>query len=121
VFYEASSKAAPSGLTITIAATASTSLYGTAAEYAGISATAPLDQVTLRSGTGLNVDSGPTAAVAAGELVFGSLTSSSGLGPITAGSSQGRTFTMRSTSSNIAEADILSGSAGAQDARFTIT
>src|SRR5439155_678133 len=41
--------------------------------------------------------------------------------PITAGSSQGRTFTMRSTSSNIAEADILSGSAGAQDARFTIT
>src|SRR5207253_1018703 len=32
-----------------------------------------------------------------------------------------RTFTMRSTSSNIAEADILSGSAGAQDARFTIT
>src|SRR5436309_2603012 len=28
---------------------------------------------------------------------------------------------MRSTSSNIAEADILSGSAGAQDARFTIT
>ena len=121
VFYEAGSKAAPSGLTITIAATASTSLYGTAAEYAGISATAPLDQVTLRSGTGLNVDSGPTAAVAAGELVFGSLTSSSGLGPITAGSSQGRTFTMRSTSSNIAEADILSGSAGAQDARFTIT
>ena len=60
---------------------------------------------------------GTFVAVAAGELVFGSLTSSSGLGPITAGSSQGRTFTMRSTSSNIAEADILSGSAGAQDAK----
>jgi chitodextrinase len=121
VFYRAGSTAAPSGLTITIAATASTMLYGTASEYAGIATTAPLDQVTLTSGTGLSVDSGPTAAVAGGELVFGSLTSSNGLGTITAGSSQGRTFTMRSTSSNIAEADILSGNAGAQDARFTLT
>jgi len=121
VFYRPSSRAAPTGLSITIAATASTLLYGTAAEYAGIAAAAPLDQVTLRSGTGFSVDSGPTPAVAAGELVFGSLTSNNSLGTITAGSSQGRTFTMRSTSSNIAEADILSGSVGAQDARFTIT
>src|SRR5258707_7906371 len=37
--------------------------YGTAAEYAGIAAAAPLDQVTLRSGTGFSVDSGPTPAV----------------------------------------------------------
>jgi len=121
VLYRPNSRAAPAGLTITIAASASTMLYGAASEYAGIATTAPLDQVTLTSGTGLSVDSGPTAAVAAGELVFGSLTSINGLGPITAGSSQGRTFTMRSTSSNIAEADILSGSAGTQDARFTIT
>jgi parallel beta-helix repeat protein len=121
LFYRASSTAAPSGLTITIAATASTLLYGSAAEYAGIATTAPLDQVTLTSGTGFSVDSGPTGPVATGELVFGTLTSNNSLGTITSGSSQGKTFTMRSTSSNIAEADIMSGNAGAQDARFTIT
>jgi chitodextrinase len=121
LFYLPNSKAAATGLTITITATASTLLYGAVSEYSGIAGTAPLDQATIKSGSGTSVDSGPTASVAAGELVFGSLTSNNSLGPITAGTSQGLTFTMRSSSSNIGGADILTGASGPQDARFSIT
>ena len=121
LYYLANSKASGNGLTVTISASASTVLRGTVGEYSGISTSAPLDQVALRSGSGLAVDSGATAPVAAGEMVFGAVTASNNLGTITGGLSEGLTFAMRSTKNTSADADILQSNAGTQDARFNLT
>jgi chitodextrinase len=121
LYYLPNSKASSTGLAITIRSSAPTYLTGTAAEYSGVSATAPLDQVALRSGSGTLVDSGATGSVPAGELVFGALTANNGPGTITPGSSQGLTFVMRSAYGSSAEADIVTANAGAQDAIFSIT
>jgi hypothetical protein len=53
-------------------------------------------------------------------LVFGALTANSNTGTVTPGSSQTLTFMMRSASGKSADADVLKGNAGAQDARFTV-
>ena len=119
--YLANSRASATGLTITISASASTYLRGTVGEYSGIATSSPLNQVALHSGEGLSVDSGPTASVAAGELVFGAVTGNNNLGTVTGGSSEGLTFTVRSVYRTSADADILTGSAGTQDSRFTIS
>jgi len=119
-YYLANSKGSSTGLTITVSASASTYLYGTVGEYSGIATSSPLDQSALGSGSGTAVDSGPTGPVPASELVFGAMMANSGTGTVTAGSSQGLTFTVRSAFGSSADADILAGSAGTQDARFTI-
>jgi parallel beta-helix repeat protein len=121
LYYLANSLASTTGLTITISASAPTYLSGAVGEYSGVATSAPLDQVAIHSGSGTSVDSGPTASVAAGELVFGALTANSSPGTVTAGTSQGLAFTMRSSYSSIYGADIVAGSPGTQDARFTIS
>jgi hypothetical protein len=120
LYYRPNTAASASGLVITVSAGAGTNLYGSAAEYSGVATSGPLDTATIGSGTGTTVDSGPTASIPAGELVYAAVTANSKLGSITPGASQGITFKVRSSSSNIGEADILSSSAGAQDARFKI-
>src|SRR5207253_2355473 len=74
LYYLANSKASLTGLTITISASASTYLAGTVGEYSGAAVASPLDQFAMRSGSGTSVDSGPSGAVPAGELIFGALT-----------------------------------------------
>jgi parallel beta-helix repeat protein len=120
LYYLANTLASTSGLTITISASSPTYLSGAAGEYSGVAISSPLDQVAIRSGSGTAVDSGPTAAVAASELVFGAMTANSNPGTITGGSSAGLTFNMRSIYTSIANADIVAGNAGTQNARFTI-
>jgi hypothetical protein len=90
-------------------------------DYSGVATTGALDQAAAAKGTSTTVDSGPTASVAAGELVFGAIITGGQPGTITPGSSQGLTFVMRSqTSSGSADVeDVLAGAAGAQDARAT--
>ena len=121
LYYLQNSTAAPSGLTITITAPTATYLQGAAADYSGVATTGALDQTAVAKGTSTTVDSGPTASVAAGELIFGAIITGGQPGTVTPGSSQGLTFVMRSqTGSGSADVeDVLAGAAGAQDARAT--
>jgi chitodextrinase len=123
LFYVQNSAAAPWGLTITITATTPTYLQGAVSEYSGVATAGALDQVAAAKGTGTAVDSGPTGAVGAGELVVGAVISGGSPGTVTPGSSQGQPFTLRAqTSSGSADLeDIAASTAGAQDARATFS
>lgn len=123
LFYVQNSLAAPSGLTITISSPSATYLQGSAAAYSGVATTGALDQTAVAKGNSTTVDSGPTAAVGAGELVVGGIMTGGSPGSITAGSSQGKAFTIRSQtgSGSIDIEDILASAAGAQDATATFT
>ncbi len=121
LYYFANSAAAPSGLTITITSPTATYLQGGAAEYSGVATSNPLDQVAIATGTSTAADSGLTAAVGPGELVYGGMTATNGPGTLTAGTSQGVSFTKRvqNTSGSQGEEDITSSAAGQQHAGFT--
>jgi fibronectin type 3 domain-containing protein len=121
LYYRANSAAAPSGLTITVASTSATYLQGGAAEYSGVATINPLDQVVIATGSSASADSGLTAAVGPGELIYGGMTATNGPGTVTAGTSQGVTFTKRAqnTSGSQSEEDITSSAAGQQHAGFT--
>ena len=123
LFYVQNSVAAPSGLTITITSAAATYLQAAAADYSGIATTGALDQAAVAKGTSTTVDSGPTASVGAGELVIGGIMTGGSPGSITAGSSQGQAFTIRSQtgSGSIDIEDILASVVGAQDATATFS
>ena len=123
LFYVQNAAAAPSGLTITITAASATYLEGAAADYSGVATTGALDQVAVAKGNSTAVDSGPTASVGAGELVVGAVLTGGSPGTVTAGTSQGQAFTMRSIggSSSADLEDILVSAAGAQDARATFS
>jgi chitodextrinase len=121
LYYFANSKAAPGGLTITIASSSATYLQGSAAEYSGVATVNPLDQVVVATGSSTSADSGLTAAVGPGELVYGGMTATNGPGTLTAGTSQGVAFVKRvqNTSGSQGEEDVTSSAAGQQHAGFT--
>jgi fibronectin type 3 domain-containing protein len=121
LYYFANSAAAPSGLTITIRSTSATYMQGGAAEYSGVATVNPLDQVVIATGSTASADSGLTAAVGPGELVYGGMTATNGPGTLTAGTSQGVAFTKRAQngSGSQGEEDITSSAAGQQHAGFT--
>lgn len=123
LYYLQNSAAAPAGLTITITATSATYLEAAAADYSGVATANALDQVAVAKGNSATPDSGPTVSVGAGELVVGAMLTGGSPGTVTAGSSQGQAFTMRSgTGSGSADIeDILVSAAGAQDARATFS
>lgn len=121
LFYLQNSAASSSGLTITVTANSPTYLEAAVAEYSGVATTGALDQTAVSSGNSASVDSGPTAAVAAGDLVVGGIITGGSPTSITPGSSQGQTFVIRSQtgSGSVDLEDVLVGGAGAQDARAT--
>ncbi len=121
LYYVQNSAAAPSGLTITITSTSATYLQGTMSEYSGVATTGALDQAATAKGNSATVDSGPSAAVGAGELVVGGIITGGSPSSVTPGSTQGQAFTIRSkTSSGSADfEDVLVSVAGAQDTRAT--
>jgi chitodextrinase len=121
LYYFANSAAAPGGLTITITAPTATYLQGSAAEYSGVATVNPLDQAVVGKGTSTSGDSGTTAPVQAGELVFGSIIQSNGAGTLTPGTTQGVPFVLRaqSSSGSQGEEDALSSAAGQQHATFS--
>jgi fibronectin type 3 domain-containing protein len=121
LYYFANSAAAPGGLTITIGSTNATYLQAAAAEYSGVATVNPLDQAVVAKGSSTTADSGMTAAVNAGELVFGGMTATNGAGTLAPGASQGVTFVKRaqSGSGTQGDEDIVSGAAGQQHAVFT--
>ena len=119
LYYLQNSKAAPNGLTITISASSPTYLEAAMAEYTGVVTSGALDQVAVAQGNSTSVDSGPTAAVSAGELVVGGIITGGSPGSVAPGSSQGQSFVLRSqTGSGSADLeDIAVSAAGIQDAR----
>src|SRR5437762_9241559 len=126
LYYRENSQAAPAGLTITLSVTspATASWQGAVADYSGVALAGALDQIiSKRFPDGSSVDTGPTAPVGAGELVFAALITSPNGGSVTPGSSQGVRYTARAqTSSGAAyEEDITSSAAGAQDGTATVS
>ncbi len=122
LYYVQDTKAAPSGLTITISSSEATYLPGAVSEYSGIATSGALDQTAVGEGVGTAADSGSTAAVAGGELVFGGLITGGQPLTVTPGSSQDVPFALeaRNGSESADTEGILSGAAGAQHAQFTL-
>ena len=85
MYYLPNSKASASGLTITVSAPAPAYLQGTAAEYSGVAVAGPLDQLASGRGVGTAVNTGSTASVAAGELVYSAIVTGSAPGSVTPG------------------------------------
>jgi len=121
LYYVQNSAAAPYGLTITITASSATYLQGALGEYSGVATAGALDQAAAAKGNSTHVDSGPTGAVGAGELVVGGIITGGSPGTVTPGSSQGQAFTMRAqTGSGSSDLeDVLTSKAGTQDATAT--
>jgi len=124
LYYRENSQAAPRGLTITVTVSSSAAafLQGSVADYSGIALAGALDQVASARGIGTTVDTGATAAVDAGELVFAALITGDDPRSVTPGSSAGVPYTPRAQNSNgsaFAE-DITSSAAGAQQGTATL-
>src|SRR5436305_5527412 len=117
LYYRENSQAAPGGMTVTVSAAAAAYLQGTVADYSGVALAGSLAQiVTARAPDAAAVETGATAAVDAGELVFAALLTSPAPGSVTPGSSMGVPYTARAQTPNGSafEEDITSSAAGAQ-------
>jgi len=117
LYYRENSQAAPGGMTVTVSAASAAYLQGTVADYSGVALAGSLAQiVTARAPDAAAVDTGATAAVDAGELVFAALLTSPAPGSVTPGSSMGVPYTARAQTPNGSafEEDITSSAAGAQ-------
>src|SRR5881396_3496067 len=122
LYYRENSRAAPGGITITVSVSSTAFLQGTVADYSGVALAGSLDQVAAAHGNeGRVVDTGATAAVGAGELVFAALITDAAPGSITPGSSQGIPFTPRAqtSSGSVYEEDITVSAAGPQQGTAT--
>ena len=123
LYYRENSRAAPGGITITVSASASAFLQGTVADYSGVALAGSLDQVAAAHGNeGRVVDTGATAAVGAGELVFAALFTDAAPGSVTPGSSNGIPYTPRAqtSSGSVYEEDITASAAGPQHGTATL-
>src|SRR3989441_12395387 len=122
LYYRENSQAAPSGMTITVSVSSTAYLQGTVADYSGVALAGSLDQIVAARGAGTAVDTGATAAVDAGQLVFAALVTGGSPGSVTPGSSLGVPYTPRAETSNgfSYEEDITSSAAGAQDGTATL-
>src|SRR5438876_7746033 len=122
LYYRENSQAAPSGMTITASVSSTAFLQGSVADYSGVALAGALDQIVSARNIGTTVDTGATAAVDAGELVFAALVTGGDPGSVTPGSSLGVAYTARALTSNGSsyEADLVSSAAGAQDGTATL-
>src|SRR3989454_5439318 len=124
LYYRENSQAAPGGLTITVTVSSSAPafLQGSVADYSGIALAGALDQIASARGIGTTVDTGATAAVDAGELVFAALVTGGSPGSVTPGSSLSVPYTARAQTPNGSafEEDITSSAAGAQQGTATL-
>src|SRR5213083_476864 len=123
LYYRENSRAAPGGINITVSASARAFLEGTVADYSGVALAGLLDQVAAAHGNeGRVVDTGATAAVGAGELVFAALFTDAAPGSVTPGSSNGIPYTPRAqtSSGSVYEEDITASAAGPQHGTATL-
>src|SRR5947207_3145206 len=123
LYYRENSRAAPGGITLTVSASSAAYLQGAVAEYSGLALAGALDQIAAgHAEERTPVDTGPTPAVGAGELVFAALMTDVSGGSVTPGSSQGVRYTARAQNSNVTAfaEDITSSAAGAQHGTATL-
>src|SRR6059058_1182937 len=122
LYYRENSQGAPSGMTITVSASSAAYLQGTVADYSGVALAGSLDQIVTARGQGTVVDTGASAAVDAGELVFAALVTGGSPGSVTPGSSLSVPYTARAQTPNGSafEEDITSSAAGAQQGTATL-
>ena len=118
LYYLPDSKAAPSGLTITITAASPTFLQGVVNEYSGVATAGSLDQVSVGRGTGTTADSGPTGSVSAGELLFSGLMTGASPGGVTVNG--GLVVRAQTASFSVDDADRTVATAGPQDVTWTL-
>jgi hypothetical protein len=120
-YHENSRAAGPSGLTVTVSAPQVAFLQGTLAEYSGIAVAGSLDQAAFGRNIGSAVDTGPTASVGAGELVYSALVTGGTPGSVTPGTSQGQSYTARTaTTGSSYEQDVTASAAGVLDGTATL-
>src|SRR5206468_3773429 len=122
LYYRENSQAAPGGLTITVSVPSIAYLQGTVADYAGVALAGSLEQIASARGQGTAVDTGTTAAVGAGELVFAAFVTGGSPMTVTPGSSAGVPYTQRARNSSGSsfEEDITSSAAGGQRGAATL-
>ena len=111
-------------MTITVSVSATAYLQGSVAEYAGVALAGSLHTIAAAHGNESKiVDTGATASVGAGELVFAALVAEANPGTITPGTSQGIRYTRHAQTSNGSdyEEDITSSAAGPQHGTATFT
>src|SRR5437867_5597995 len=122
LYYREKSEAAPNGMTITVSVSSTAYLQGTVGEYSGVALAGSLDQIASARGVGTAVDTGATAAVDAGEVVFAALVTGGSPGSVTSGSSLGVPYTPRAQTANGSayEEDITSSAAGGQHGTGTL-
>src|SRR6266480_2000091 len=122
LYYRENSQAAPGGLTITVSVPSIAYLQGTVADYAGVALAGSLEQIASARGQGTAVDTGTTAAVGAGELVFAAFVTGGSPMTVTPGCSAGVPYTQRARNSSGSsfEEDITSSAAGAQRGTATL-
>jgi hypothetical protein len=122
LYYLADAKASASGVQITVSALAATYLDGTVAEYSGVALAGALGPVVAARGVGTSVNTGSTASVPAGDLVYSAVVTGQPPGTFTPGSSQGTPYTTRisADSGSLDEADITSSQAGSQQGTGTL-
>src|SRR5881396_715960 len=122
LYYRENTQAAPGGVTITASVSSNAYLLGSVADYSGVALAGSLDEIASARDLGTAVDSGATAAVGAGELVFAALVTGGSPSSVTPGSSQGVAYTPRAQTTNGASfaEDITSSAAGAQHGTATL-
>src|SRR5947199_5807088 len=122
LLYRESSAAAPSGLVITVSASAPAFLQETVADFRHVPTVGALDRALIGQGVGTDASAGPTAPVPAGELVVAAVLTAGQPAWATPGSSQTVPFVLDvengSASSDLE--DILSSAAGPQEASLTL-
>src|SRR5216117_4040674 len=122
LYYRENSQAAAGGMTITVSVSATAYLQGTVADYSGVAFAGSLDEIASARDVGTAVDTGATAAVDAGELVFAAVLTGNSPGSVTPGSSLGVPYVPRAQTANGSsyEEDITSSAAGSQHGTATL-
>ena len=124
LYYRENSQAAAGGMTITVSVSVSATAYlqGTVADYSGVAFAGSLDEIASARDVGTAVDTGATAAVDAGELVFAAVLTGNSPGSVTPGSSLGVPYVPRAQTANGSsyEEDITSSAAGSQHGTATL-
>src|SRR5438094_885724 len=119
LFYRQPSAPAPSGLVITVSASAPAYLQEAVAEYRHVGA---LDQAAVSQGTGTYATLGPTATVPARQLVVAAILNVGQPGSAAAGSSQRVPYLIDAQNGSASSdlEDILSSAAGPQEGSLTL-
>src|SRR5436309_2389174 len=122
LYYRQNSAAAPSGLVVTVSASASAYLQEAIADFRHVATVGALDQAVVAQGVGNYASVGPTSAVSAGELVVAAVLTGGQPRWATPGSSQMVPYLIDVQNGSDASEleDILSSADGPQEGSLTL-